>query len=388
MNNLTQISMGNQVPKTLQPKPACHTVRDYLPCDSWLKFFREQFKRKDEPVTVCIAAICEGQTILGAADRMLTSADVEFEPNLDKLDFLDSFPPEVKYASSYNQKICPITNYITILGAGDSGLQMDIVNRVRDVVHKRIFTHTDLYWGVREVCDLYVSIYEEIKQKRMQLSVFEPFGLTGESFISRQLEMKDGFIREMTERMQQFEFTFSDRSAVETIVTGLDMTGFDSKTGKSFLSPHLYTLHNDHLTCCDSVGFAAIGSGSRHAESQFMLSEYTKFSKRDETLLLVYVAKKHAEIAPGVGSGTDMFTIGPPPGGTFTVLNNVEDLELQMLDKIFSEMTKVQKTAFDAAKAKVKAHIEAVFKKRSEKSQQNQIATGSEKSIPPLDNPK
>ncbi len=338
-------------------------------------------------MTVCIAAICDGQTIIGAADRMLTAGDVEFEPDLDSLHFLDGFSQEIRNAFSYNEKIRPLSNYITVLTAGDSGLQMEICNAVREVIYKRIFTNPDLYWGVKEVAELYTSMYVAIKERRMQIDIFQPFGLDRESFIAKQHEMNDSFVREIMERVQQFEFTFASRNKIETIITGLDMTGFDVKTGKPFLTPHLYTLHNDQLTCCDAVGFAAIGSGSRHAESQFMLSGHTRFSPRDETLLLVYVAKKWSEIAPGVGSGTDMFTIGPPPGGTFTALNNVPDLELGKLNGIYDQMKKAQKLAFDAAKNEVKSHIEAVFKKRAESSQQTQSPTGQEKPNLPPDDP-
>jgi hypothetical protein len=95
-----------------------------------------------------------------------------------------------------------------------------------------------------------------------------------------------------------------------------------------------------------------------------------------ETFLLVYSAKKRAEIAPGVGKGTDLFSIGPPPGGTFTMLNNVPDLEIDKIQSVFARMDKRQKIAFDAAKGQVKSHIEEMFKRRAEQKGSAQKAPG------------
>ena len=71
------------------------------------------------PVTVCIAAVCQGNAIWGASDRMLTSGDgeVEFEP---------AFP-----------KSFTLTAYIAAMMAGDSGLQAEILQDVFRIVSRR-----------------------------------------------------------------------------------------------------------------------------------------------------------------------------------------------------------------------------------------------------------
>jgi len=66
--------------------------------------------------------------------------------------------------------------------------------------------------------------------------------------------------------------------------------------------------------CEDQTAFVAIGSGGRHAESQFMLAKYSGGVPNAEALLLAYSAKRNAEIAPGVGAETDIFVIGPGVG--------------------------------------------------------------------------
>src|SRR6266446_8708177 len=99
-----------------------------------------------------------------------------------------------------------------------------------------------------------------------------------------------------------------------SLIMGVDNIGDE-------VSPHIYTIHNTHISCDDRIGFSAIGSGSRHAESQFMLARHAWNRDTAETLLLTYSAKKDSEIAPGVGEETDLFMIGPAFGST-TILRD------------------------------------------------------------------
>jgi hypothetical protein len=323
-------------------------------------------------VTVCIAAICEGTTILGASDRMLTAGDVEFEPDLDSLTIHQQFTPEQKLAHNSNAKIFAVTNYIATMLAGDSGLQTEIMTQVYAITSKRIFEKRDAYWSVEEVCRLYVDAYNSIKVRQIQQDVFGPFGLDKNTFISRQNEMSVDFIGTITDKIRRFEHDYVINRGVETIVVGLDMSGFNSKTGQTFMMPRLFTIHDDSILCCDSVGFASVGLGMRHASSQFMLAGHTRLSSMPETLLLTYLAKKRSEVAPGVGKGTDMFAIGPSPA-PFVVLNNVPDLEMDKIDAIFRQMETSQKKAFISARGKIKSHIQNLFKKRQEEQETQQL---------------
>ena len=66
-------------------------------------------------MTVCIAAICdEGTMVAGASDRMITAADIEFEP------------PQ--------PKIWPLTNSIIAMYSGDTSFLTEVLQGVeRDV---------------------------------------------------------------------------------------------------------------------------------------------------------------------------------------------------------------------------------------------------------------
>jgi hypothetical protein len=337
-------------------------------------------------MTVCIAAICKGNSIVGCADRMLTSGDIEFEPDLDVLPVPEHLKPEDKIAFSLNGKIFQLTRFIAALTAGDSGLQAEILQGVYQTVTQRIFTDRERWWGVKEIAELYVVFYNQAKAKRLQTEIFEPLNLNVETFIARQGEMKTDFLTNITDKIQRFEYNFRAVHGVETIVAGLDMSGFNSTSGKSFFMPHIYTVfksvNGDGINCCDPSGFAAVGGGMRHAESQFMLAGHSSFSPMPETLLLTYMAKKRSEIAPGVGKkGTDMFVIEPQTTG-FAMLANIDDLETKKIESIYSSMDKSQSKAFVSAKEKIKIHVDSMLKKRAEK-QQSQVQQKSQKS--PLD---
>jgi hypothetical protein len=73
-------------------------------------------------------------------------------------------------------------------------------------------------------------------------------------------------------------------------------------------------VDDGRVSCNDGIGFAAIGIGARHAESQIMLNKHSWNSPSVDSALLGYIAKKRSEVAPGVGEGTDVFTIGPVVG--------------------------------------------------------------------------
>lgn len=324
-------------------------IKPYYPCP----------KRKGVPLTVCIAAICENTKIFGASDRMMTSGDIEFEPDLDVL------PPgnlakEIAHMENFNEKIIPLTSAIVVLTAGDSGLQAEIVDEVRQIVWARNAKEPDNWWVVKDVVDVYEHCYNQAKAKRARAYAFTPFGLDENTFLSKQKDMHEAVVAEILERIKTFDAAFSSMHSVETIITGMDQWA-------GFPRPHIYQIIKsegvDAITCCDSIGFSSIGSGSRHAESQFMLSGHSPYSAMAETLLLTYMAKKRSEVAPGVGKGTDMFAIGPTLS-SFAMLDRIKDFDMKAIDQIYKDVEKGQSSSFEKAKNKTKAYMKKMFEKR------------------------
>jgi|GEM_PF-588769 len=288
-------------------------------------------------VTVCIAAICEGNTILGAADRMITSGDIEFEP------------AEAKHAPVF--KIVPLMNSIVMLWAGDSGFQSEAALHAWSAIQQQLRDKPTAWPFVNDAVNHYIEFYNRKKSEAARKQILVPLGLDQQSFVSKQKEMSPEFIKQVTAQLQNFEMP--EDNGVETIFTGIDDTG-----------PHMYMLVENEAICCDPVGFAAIGSGGRHAESQFMLSGHSRNSALGDTLLLLHAAKKRSEVAPGVGKATDMFTIGPVKG-TFAWLGGTgwpRTIDMNRLDAIYDATEAKQQEALNHSKQEMRGYIEEIRK--------------------------
>lgn len=230
-------------------------------------------------MTICVAAMCEGGgTLFGASDRMLSGRDVEFEP------------PQTKVFS--------MTNSIAVLVAGDTAVQMEILQRVRADVLPRITLDPNNWWLVSDVADLYSRYYFEARVKRAERAILAPLGMTSDSFLQLQQQLAPQLVTQLATELINYE-----APSVQAIVLGVDPTG-----------GHIYVCNNADVICQDGIGFAAIGSGSAHANSVFMFGGHAKWKPLPETFLMTYFAKKRAEVAPGVGTETDMLTIGPQLG--------------------------------------------------------------------------
>jgi hypothetical protein len=162
-------------------------------------------------------------------------------------------------------------------------------------------------------------------------------GLDRNSFISRQAEMSKDFILKLTEELVNFSLP-----STETIIAGVDPDG-----------SHIYTLINDDIRCDDSVGFSSIGIGYWHANSQFMLARYNFVAVMADSLLLTYIAKRRAEIAPGVGTGTVMFTVGPQLGSYTRISEEV----LQQLEKTYQAILKQEAKGLEHGRKEIQKYV-------------------------------
>src|SRR5438552_13765237 len=184
-----------------------------------------------EPVTVCIAAICNGAypTIVGASDRMITSGDIEFEA---------VGPPD---AARPVLKTIRITPQIALMTAGDAGFQGDAIHYLAQSLGQ---SQRPL---VRDVASTYLDFVNRGKASAATNRVLSPFGLNVDSFISRQKEMNDSFVDRIMSAIWRLELEAS------AIFAGIDATG-----------AHIYRVTEDGLSSEDAVAFAAIGYGRRH----------------------------------------------------------------------------------------------------------------------------
>jgi len=264
---------------------------------------------RGKSVTVCAAAITKS-TVVAASDRMLTSGtgDIEFEPSIAKLHKLQD-------------NVC-------IMIAGDITLQTDILYRVPETLP----TVPGISWSVKEVAEAYYRAFQESRMKICERAILHPLGLDS----AADLYLKGDLGTRLASDMLNYKVPH-----IEAIIAGYDTSG-----------PHIYQVSNNGVTCQDWVGFASIGAGCGHANSQFMFAGHNRNCAIPETLMLVYSAKKRAEVAPGVGSATDMFFIDPP-GKYYEVGEHV----LNRLELCYQGIRKSAEDAREAANGEINKFI-------------------------------
>jgi 20S proteasome alpha/beta subunit len=274
----------------------------------------------DFALTVCVAAIFGSSGILGASDRMLTAGDVQFEPQ--------------------QPKIRPITSSIVVMIAGHSPMQEEILQTVARDVATKIDSEPTKWLDVADVAEFYRVRCNDARNKRSENSLLAPLGLNLSTFITQQAFMNTELISKLATELINFR-----PPDVEAIIAGVDGTG-----------PHIYVARNSDITCQDGVGFAAIGAGYWHANSQLMFAGHTRNRPLPESLLLVYKAKRRAEVAPGVGrDGTDMFFI--PSVGKY---DTIGDHVLKELDNIYRDVQREENTVTKQSIERVNEYVEAL----------------------------
>jgi hypothetical protein len=326
--------------------------------NEWLPNRPQKQKRERTSVTVCIAATCKAyptsesealnlHMVIGAADRMLTGGEmIEFEPHI-------------------MSKIVHFSSSISGMFAGDFTMQYELLYSVLPVVTNRIKAEPKNWWSVKEVAELYAKSVNECHIKRAENAILVPMGLDINSFYAKQKGMDSDLVKQLASKLSQFR-----SPGIEAIFCGMDLTG-----------PHIYVVDNSaNVECRDAVGFAAIGVGAWHANSQFMFADHHWNKSLAETLLLIYSAKKHAEVAPGVGEDTDMFAVGPQLG------QNVRPMGPQVLEKLEKTYTanRTKKDKIDKqCQLEIGQFIDEIIKKAA--ANQNQANPSSPTELPPPD---
>ena len=262
-------------------------------------------KPKRRPrMTVCIAAICAlngAPMIVGASDRMITYAedsgsgpatDIEYEQQTPKVFQLD-------------------TSCVALI-SDDLALGMALAAKARSDVHatrRRMEVGRDPIMGIPfteigALAEVYATVIREHCEAKREWEILHPLFLDRVSWVAQQKELSPFIVRSVATALRECN------SGVETIIAGVDLTG-----------AHVYTVNADgHVACHDAHGFAAIGNGGWHAESEFMVARYSGDWRFDRAAFLVYGAKKRSERASGVGPATDMFVV---LGAAYTPLNPV-----------------------------------------------------------------
>jgi hypothetical protein len=227
-------------------------------------------------VTICAAALCrmrgldgaEEDMVIGISDRMLTSGDIEYEAAQSKI-----------YPLGGIKALC--------LPAGDVAFHLPI-----SIETSKTATQGQVV-DIGDVARLYAENYASVRRARAERLYLAPHGLDIATFLANQRRMNESLVLSLADRVDREDL------GVDTIIVGADEHG-----------PHIYRVSDPGVeTCYDGIGFCAVGSGARQFEAQLMYHGYVGWWSWHAALLLLYSAKRRAEVSPGVGRQTDVFCV-------------------------------------------------------------------------------
>jgi hypothetical protein len=188
-----------------------------------------------------------------------------------------------------------------------------------------------------------------VRTKKAERAFLAPLGLTMDTFLASQSGMSPDVVTKLTTEIINFS-----PGDIEAIVAGIDETG-----------AHLWVVKNEDTTCFDRAGFAAIGAGEWHAKSAFMFNRYTRYRALPQALLLTYAAKKRAEVAPGVGVYSDMFSLGPSLGMFYWVPDGI----LARLEDIYQRIRQEEQRIIQQANLEAIQYVEEMSRAATAKEQ-------------------
>lgn len=249
-------------------------------------------KRKEEKVTVCIAAICKsGDAIVAVADRMMTAPDIEFEQDTGKIETLSSNCVALTAGSALAH-----TELFGATKAEIQDLTLPPISQITAVVKKNFAT---------------------LRRRRAEETCFNPLGLTIQGFFEQQRHLNPDLVMKLANDLDQAAFP------LRVLIAGIDTTGC-----------HIYQIVDPGTSeCFDALGFCAIGSGERHADTTFIFNNFSVNMVLSRAVCVAYEAKRRAEVAPGVGTRfTDVAIITKASG--FTIL---DDAKLDKLAALYEE---------------------------------------------------
>ena len=102
--------------------------------------------------------------------------------------------------------------------------------------------------------------------------------------------------------------------------------------------------------------YATTGTGEMHATQSLIGAKYKKTEDLDAATYLVYEAKRRAEVAPGVGTMTDMIVLSHKEDGSISERKLTED-DLNKLSEVYNEVNARDTSKIKAILAEKSFHI-------------------------------
>ena len=209
-------------------------------------------------MTIIIAGIC-GEKVVMVGDRMNLMEEETYEQKTPKIYCL-------------NKSIC-------IGFAGTSGYEKEFIEESENVS------------SLAELFEVMKEKYREVRMKLIKEKILGRYGVESVDELKSLIEDPEVISYHLDE-IKNFD------PDIKIIVGGVDP------------SPHIFAIGNPGTGAFfDEVGFYAIGTGEKEATMMLNFLNFRKDLPLRTCILYLYIAKKAAEIAIGVGKKTDIFVI-------------------------------------------------------------------------------
>lgn len=223
---------------------------------------------KGEKMTQIIAALCDNKSSLViVSDRMVSANDgsLQFE---------------------FGDKLRVLTDYAVCLETGTMH-EPEILTDTRIEIAGR--------QNIRQIAEIIAKHYRTKRTQRLETEILSKYGISSFSdFYNKQRLMHDKTHDSIMSDLDLYDFN------LDIMLAGMDKN----------LYPHIYVITEPGTTMSfDEVGFCCKGSGEDHADPVFAFYGYKPTMSHKEVLYIAYAAKKRAEMAGGVGKGTDAWII-------------------------------------------------------------------------------
>lgn len=218
------------------------------------------------------ATVVPGQqpVVVLAADRMMTM-DLKRE-----------------YEQAMQTKCFAMSNLVSVLVSGSSESLLEICATTRRIAGEQQATL------VADIARLFADEFARYRNAETERRMLAKWGLDWAAFHSQQASFAPEFRGRLLSDLESYD---CDLGAV--LIAGVDELG-----------AHIYRVADPGLAeSCGQVGYGGIGIGAEFAEYEFMAAGYAPAFLWEDALLLAYFAKKRAEVAPGVGTVTDLWWI-------------------------------------------------------------------------------
>jgi len=175
------------------------------------------------------------------------------------------------------------------------------------------------------------AVYTEQRRLQIEGEIFAPRGISIQQFYQGlQLQMQQQLAFAIDQQVASFNY------GVELLIGCVDDAG----------GSLIQVVNPGLVSDLSPIGFGAVGSGTIHALQSMIGFGHTGARALSETVFSVYVSKRRAEVAPGVGRDTDLAIVNR---------DGIAYLDKTMLDQLESIYAEYQRPVSDEIKQRVAA---------------------------------